>query len=127
MKALRITYWSSTILLSLMMAMSVFMYFTNPQVAENFKKAGFQDFFRIELGIAKAIGIVLLLLPMIPRNFKEWGYAGFFITFVSAFVAHAAAGDPASGFMGAAITLILLLVSYFSFTRLQAAPKSTAH
>lgn len=127
MKALKITYWSSTIILSLMMALSVFMYFTDPQVAENFRKAGFRDFFRIELGIAKAIGIVLLLLPMIPRNFKEWGYAGFFITFVSAFVAHAAAGDPASGFMGAAIALLLLLVSYLSFTRLQAVRKSSAH
>lgn len=121
MKTLRITYWSSTILLSLMMAMSVFMYFTNPQVAEGFIKAGFQDFFRIELGIAKAIGIFLLVLPFVPRNFKEWGYAGFFITFVSALIAHAAAGDPVSGFMGAIFALILLLVSYFSFTRLQAA------
>lgn len=122
MKALKITYWSSTILLSLMMAMSVFIYFTNPEVAEGFHKAGFRDFFRIELGIAKAIGILLLILPFIPRNFKEWGYAGFFITFVSAFVAHAAAGDPVSAFMGAAFALILLLVSYFSFTRLQATP-----
>lgn len=122
MKALKITYWVSTILLSLMMAMSVFMYFTSPEVAEGFTRAGFPQFFRVELGIAKAIGILLLILPFIPRNFKEWGYAGFFITFVSAIVTHIAVGDPVSGFMGAIFALILLLVSYFSFTRLQPAP-----
>ena len=118
MKGLKITYWSVTILLSLMMTSSVFMYFTSPEVSKGFQHVGFPDFFRVELGIAKAIGVLLLLLPL-PRNFKEWGYAGFFITFVSALIAHAAIGDSISGMMGPILALVLLLVSYFSYQRLQ--------
>ncbi len=118
MKGLKITYWSATILLSLMMSFSVFMYFTSPDVSKGFEHVGFPDFFRIELGIAKAIGVLLLLLPL-PRNLKEWGYAGFFITFVSAFIAHAAIGDPVSGMMGPIFALVLLAVSYYSYNRLQ--------
>lgn len=118
MKGLKITYWTTTILLSLMMLMSVTMYFTSPDVSKGFSHVGFPDYFRIELGIAKAIGVLLLLLP-VPNNFKEWGYAGFFITFVSAAIAHAAVGDPASGVMSPVIALVLLAVSYISFHRLQ--------
>lgn len=117
MKSLNITYWIATGLISLMMAFSAYSYIANPQMAAGFQHLGFPDYFRIELAIAKLIGIVLLLSP-VPRFLKEWAYAGFIITFISAFIAHSASGDPASARMMPVIMLIILTVSYISWRRI---------
>ena len=46
-------------------ALSASMYFTNPIFIEAFRHLGFPDYFRVELGIFKLIGTVILLLPMV--------------------------------------------------------------
>lgn len=94
MKKDKIIYWVSTGVIGAMMLFSGYSYFTNPQIVEGFKHMGFPDFFRVELGIAKIIGALVLLIPQIPTKIKEWAYAGFIITFVSASIAHINAGDP---------------------------------
>ena len=38
-------------------------------------------------------GVAALLVPMVPARLKEWTYAGFAITLVSALIAHFAVGD----------------------------------
>ncbi|WP_165420094.1 DoxX family protein [Edaphobacter modestus] len=43
--------------------------------------------FRIELSRAKLAGVAALLVPMVPARLKEWAYAGFAITLVSALIA----------------------------------------
>lgn len=107
----KILYWASTALLSLMMVGSAFAYFTSAEVIENFQKMGFPDFFRIELGLAKILGVVVLLLPFVPKVVKEWAYAGFGITFISAFTLHVVMGDPISAVVMPLIALSLLVVS----------------
>ena len=114
MKATKITYWVSSSLVALMMAFSAYSYLTNPEMKENFARMGFQDYFRIELAIAKLLGAVLLLAPVGPRA-KEWVYAGFTITFVSAFISHAALGDPLQFMMMPLIFLAVLAVSYITY------------
>jgi hypothetical protein len=52
-------------------------------VAEAYTHLGFPDYFRIELVLAKLLGIVLLLAPA-PARLKEWAYAGSAITLGSA-------------------------------------------
>lgn len=104
-------YWISTGLLSLMMLGSATAYFTSAEVMENFQKMGFQDSFRIELSIAKLLGVIALLLPMVPKMVKEWAYAGFGITFISAAILHVSVGDPASAVMMPLVALLLLVTS----------------
>ena len=79
-----VVYWTTTGILAVMMLFSAFSYLTNPQIAEGFKKLGFLDYFRVELGIAKIIGVIVLVIPRIPERMKEWAYAGFGIVFISA-------------------------------------------
>ena len=117
MKAIKITYWTTTVLISLMMVFSAYSYFTNPEVKAGFTHLGFPDYFRIELGIAKIVGAFLLLIP-IHRAIKEWVYAGFTITFISAFIGHAVAGDPLHYAIMPLLFLVPLAVSYFTFHRL---------
>jgi hypothetical protein len=111
MRSNRIIYWTTTGLIGAMMLFSAFSYFTNPEVAEGFRHLGFPDYFRVELGIAKIIGAIALLLPQVPVKFKEWAYAGFAITFVSASIGHFTSGDPLSVAATPLVFMLVLIVS----------------
>lgn len=118
MKSVRITYWVTTIIIFLFD--SVLPAFTsNTQVAiDGIRHLGFPDYFRYELTVFKVIGGILLVVPAIPARFKEWAYAGFGISFISAAVANAAV----TGFNGLAIfpliVLAILIVSYICYHKL---------
>jgi hypothetical protein len=103
-------------------ASTAFMYFTNPQFIEGYKHLGFPDYFRIELGIAKIIGLLIILIPMVPARVKEWAYAGFAITFTSGIIAHGTVDGPGLA-MAPALPLVLLMISYIYFHKLNAAKK----
>src|SRR6201987_1179319 len=93
-KAKTIVYWIVTALFCLQMGFTAYAQLRLPQVAEAFTHLGFPDYFRVELSWAKFLGIVLVLAP-VPARLKEWAYAGFAITLVSALVAHFSVGDGA--------------------------------
>lgn len=112
----KIVYWGATGLFSAMMLSSAVMYFTAPEMAANFQRMGFPDFFRVELGAAKILGVIALLAPGLDR-LREWAYAGFAITVVSAFILHVTMGDPLSAVLAPVIALALLLASYQGFRR----------
>lgn len=117
MKKDKIIYWVSTGLIGAMMTFSGYAYFTNPQIADSFKHIGFPNFFRVELGTAKIIGALVLLIPQIPTKIKEWAYAGFIITFISAAIAHINIGDPTSAIITPLVMLAILLVSNFYLSK----------
>lgn len=121
MKKNTIIYWTTTSIFSAMMLFSASMYFTSPEVQSNFIKMGFHDAFRIELGSAKILGALVLLIPFFKGSIKEWAYAGFGITLISASILHASNGDPASMIVSPIIFLGILSVSHFFWKkRLQA-------
>lgn len=118
MKATKITYWISTGLVALMMGYSVYAYLTQAALEQAFQHLGYPSYFRVELAVAKLVGVILLLAP-VPARLKEWVYAGFTIVFISAFVAHTISGDPVMVRIMPVIFLMLLLVSYFTYQKLQ--------
>lgn len=114
MKKNKIIYWTATLLMLLSGVSTALMYFTNPMFIETFHHLGFPDYLRVELGVFKIMGAIVLLLPMIPAKFKEWAYAGFAITFISAFIAHVVV-DKNAGAIFPIIPLTFLVVSYIYF------------
>lgn len=116
MKKTNIIYWVTTVLAMLSGASSAFMYFTNPKFIETFSHLGFPGYFRIELGIAKIIGMLVLLVPAFPARVKEWAYAGFGIVFISAVVAHGATDGPSVAFFPL-LPFVLLVLSYIYFIK----------
>ena len=58
-----------------------------------FVHLGFPPYFKVELTIAKILGVLALLIPAVPFKVKEFAYAGFAITLVSAAIAHFGRGD----------------------------------
>jgi hypothetical protein len=118
MKTTKIIYWIATAIISVMMLFSAYQYLANPMIAQAFHHLGYPDYFRIELAFAKIIGAIILFVPMVGARIKEWTYAGFTITFISAFIAHMYANDAINYKMAPLVFLIVLIISYATYHKL---------
>jgi hypothetical protein len=114
-KGIVIGFWIATALFCLQMGFTAYAQLQLPQVAEAFARMGFPDYFRVQLAWAKFLGLVVLVAP-VPARLKEWAYAGFAFTLVSAVIAHLAVGDGAEAWGFAVGTGVLWAASY-SFWR----------
>ena len=111
-KGTTIGFWIATGLFCLQMAFTAYAQLSLPQVAEMFTHLDFPAYLRVELSVAKLIGEVLLLAP-VPGRLKEWAYAGFAITLVSALIAHFSLRDGPEVWSWAAGSLVFGGLSYF--------------
>jgi hypothetical protein len=117
-KGLVAGFWISTALFALQMSFTAYAQLRLPQVAAAFVHLGFPAYFRIELSWAKFAGVAVLLIPTVSARLKEWAYAGFAITLISALIAHFSMGDGPNAWGWAAGTGVLWTLSYFFFHRL---------
>jgi len=118
-KTARLGFWLTTSFFSLFMAFTAYNELASSQVAEVFAHLGFPSYaFRLELSIAKILGVLALLLP-VPAQVKEWAYAGFAINLVSALIAHLAAGDDASKYVWSIGFGVFLALSYVFRSKLE--------
>ncbi len=116
---IKLGYWIAIGLLSVMMFGSAVSYLLeNAQMVEAFRHLGYPDYFRVFLGIAKIIGVMVILLPIFPMVLKEWAYAGFGITLVSAIVSHLSVGDSIDKVIGPLVALVLLIIARTLFSKL---------
>ena len=118
MKRIKIVYWVSTGVFSLIMLAIASPYLFSGQLKAFFSHLGFPGYFTTWLAVAKFVGIIGLLLPAVKGRVKEWLYAGFAITLCSGFIAHRAAGDATGLLVFPLIMLAILIVSYKSYRRL---------
>ncbi len=110
-----IVYWVSTAIVCAVMVFSAINFnLKNPvgPMTGAFVHLGYPDYFRIELTIAKALGVLALLIPGLPRQVKGFAYAGFAITLISASIAHFSSGDSAMFVVDPLLFLGALAVSY---------------
>lgn len=85
----------------------------------SFAHLGLPDFFRIELTVAKTLGVLALLMPSIPSKIKEFAYFGFAITLISASIAHFSSGDGILFVIDPLLFLGVLIVSYLYLKRIK--------
>lgn len=90
MKTLKIVYWISTAIIALMMTYSAYV-FTDAKIEQGFHHLGYPSYFS-RTGHREAGGCRLLVAPV--GSIKEWAYAGFSFTFISAGIAHLWSQDP---------------------------------
>lgn len=122
LKAKAFAYWTVTALFCLEMSFTAY-YELLPQGAQAFTRLGFpSSFFRVELSLAKLVGVAAMLLPMVPARLKEWAYAGFAINLVSAVIAHLSIRDIPLAFVPPSITSVLWALSYLFWRSRQAGP-----
>ena len=111
-------YWTSTLLVSLMLLWSAYTYFFHKVTIDGVKALGFPDFFRVQLAVLKIIAVAVLLVPQVPIQVKEWAYAGVGLFFITAIVAHLAHKDPIIISLINVVFLGLLIVSNVYLYRL---------
>lgn len=105
-------YWTSTILLSLILIWSAYSYIFSKATIDGVRELGFPDFFRVQLAVLKIIAVIVILIPQIPLAFKEWAYAGIGLFFITAIVAHTAHKDP---FFITLINLVFIAILVTSY------------
>src|SRR3989441_11008385 len=108
-------YWSATaIVCSVMVFSAINFNLRNPlgPMKGAFAHLGLPDYFRIELTVAKILGVLALLMPNVPYKMREFAYFGFGITLISASIAHSSSGDSLMFIVDPLIFLSLLIVSY---------------
>ncbi len=118
MKNYKLIFWISTGLFSAFMLFSAYGYLPSEEMKGAFIHFGFPaDSFRIQLAVAKVLGVAALLLSFVPKALKGLAYAGFTINLVSAVIAHVANGYHTYGFI--AFATITLILSYYSYLKFQ--------
>jgi hypothetical protein len=112
MKKINIIYWIATVLIMLFLLSSVIGSFTNnPKGAAIMAQLGYKPYIIKALAIAKAVGIIVLLIPGWPR-LKEWVYAGFAYDLIGATFSMIAVGMAAKNWAIMPVFIIILAVSY---------------
>src|ERR1700704_1321783 len=96
MKKDKIIHWTTTgIVCAVMLFSAINFSFNRPlsPAGESFAHLGLPNYFKIELTVAKVLGVLALLVPHIPAKIKEFAYFGLAITLISASIAHFSSGD----------------------------------
>ena len=127
MKKDKIIYWTTTGIVSAVMFWSAINFSFNEQMKGAFAHFGLPDWFRVELSVAKILGVLALLIPMVPSRIKEFAYFGFALTIISAPIAPISSGDGILRGLEPLIFLGFLMVSYFYRHTIQLADSCADH
>ena len=117
----KMIYWTTTAIVCSVMVFSAINFNLKEPLGPMkgaFAHLGFPDYFRIELTVAKALGVLALLIPSSPLKMKEFAYFGFAITLISASIAHFCSGDSILFVVDPLMFLGALVVSYLYFNKL---------
>jgi uncharacterized membrane protein YphA (DoxX/SURF4 family) len=112
-------YWIVTGLMAAFMLMaSIPDILRIPQAVQIFTHLGYPTYLLPFIGIAKTLGVLVVLLPGFSR-LREWAYAGLVFDLIGALYSHISVGDPPSAWAMAVVGLVLVIGSYVLYRRLQ--------
>jgi hypothetical protein len=121
-KHTRILYWVATLAFVFPQAWSAIQYLTEaPRMVATISELGYPGYFMKGLAVAKILGLATILIGRFPV-LKEWAYAGFTFEVLAAIVSHLASGDPVYIAAVPFAFLVVQLVSYFAWRRLESEP-----
>jgi len=114
MNKINIAYWITN---GLFAAFMIFSSLDNVVTGEQsvafiHDKMGYPVHFIPWIGVAKILGAVAILLPMLSARVKEWAYFGFFMDLSTAIYSFMAMGEPVSGYAPMFIFVGLLIAAY---------------
>lgn len=127
MKKTKILYWVFTSLFALLMLSSAIPDIVSAPIAiEGFTRMKMPVYLLPFLGIAKALGVIAIIVPGFPR-IKEWAYAGLVFDLIGATYSIIASGHPATDWATMALPLALAAAAYFFYhKKLKAASKESS-
>jgi uncharacterized membrane protein YphA (DoxX/SURF4 family) len=122
-----IIFWIGIILLSVWFGASGYMEITrNPVVWDATLKMGYPPLFITTLGIAKILGVSVLLIPNKLNWLKEWVFAAFFFDVIFAIIS-VYAYTGIYGIIKPSVAFGLILITYIMFRRINPALRFSFH
>lgn len=118
MKRQKIIFWTTTIIIFLFETVLPAFTFNTELAKTGISHLGFPAYFGSLLIIFKILGGFALIIPSVPAKVKEWAYAGFSFTFISAAVAHAVIDGMNFQTFFPLIIFGILIASYISWQKL---------
>jgi hypothetical protein len=118
----RIVYWTTTSIIFLFEGLMPALTSHTDLAVEGIRHLGYPDYFRVMLTVFKVVGALALILPLVKGSVKEWAYAGFAFTMISAFVSHWAVDGFTTQTLFPLLILAILITSYRSYHKLSQLP-----
>lgn len=120
MKKDKIIFWTATIIIALFEGVMPALTSQTELAKEGIRHLGYPEYFGNAIVIFKVVGVIVLLIPQVPKRIKEWAYAGFAFDFIFATISHwAVDGINGQTFLPLLIFAILV-VSYLYYHKLNA-------
>ena len=118
MKKEKIIFWTSTIIIALFEGVMPALTSQTELAKEGIKHLGYPQYFGNTLVLFKVLGVLMLVVPKIPKRVKEWAYAGFAFDFIFACISHTTV-DGINGHTFFPLILFgILAVSYIYYHKL---------
>jgi DoxX-like family len=125
MKTTKILYWTFTILFGAFMLFSAIPdIMSMPEAVAFITHLGYPEYLVPFLGIAKALGVIAILIPGFPL-LKEWAYAGLFFDLVGATYSNICVDGMSPSMLFMILPFLFEALSYIyyhKFYRLKASP-----
>lgn len=118
MKKDKILFWTATSLIALFEGVMPALTSQSELAKEGIRHLGYPEYFGNALVIFKILGVLILIIPQMPKRLKEWAYAGFTFDFIFAMISHGAVDRINGETFIPLIAVGILAVSYVSFHRL---------
>lgn len=121
MKKEKILFWTATILIFLFEGVMPALTSQTEMAKEGIKHLGYPEYFGNALVVFKILGVLALVIPQVPKNLKEWAYAGFVFDFLFASISYCAVDGLGFAAFFPLIVLAVLMVSYYYYHKLNVA------
>lgn len=123
MKRDKIIYWTATIIFVVFDGVLPAFTSHTEMAKQGISHLGYPDYFRILLTIFKVTGALVLIIPKLPVRLKEWAYAGFTFSLISACVSLAAVDGVNGQTFFPLVAFAILMVSYVYYHKLYTTEK----
>ena len=118
MKKDKIIYWISTGFIALFEGVMPALTSQTELAKEGIRHLGYPEYFGTALVIFKVLGVLVLVIPQIPKRVKEWAYAGFAFDFIFAAISHGVVDGVDAQTFFPLIIFAILAVSYVYYHKL---------
>ncbi|BFM45538.1 DoxX family protein [Flavobacterium sp. CFS9] len=119
MKKAKIIFWITTTIIFLFEGVMPALTSQTELAKEGIRHLGYPEYFGNALVVFKILGVLVLVIPSIPKNIKEWAYAGFGFDFIFASISHAAVDGINFQAFFPLIFLVILAISYVYYHKIE--------
>ena len=119
MKKAKIIFWITTTIIFLFEGVMPALTFQSEMAKEGIRHLGYPEYFGTAFVVFKILGALILVIPSIPKNVKEWAYAGFGFDFIFASISHFAVDGVNFQSFFPLIFLVILAISYYYYHKIE--------